>query len=133
MEGIMILFVLLIAGGIITAVVFFLITLMRILNKCAPENQTMEGGLVWLNLIPLFGAGWMVYTVIQIRNSLQAEFKSRNIKTDDPQLGFGVGLAYAICACCTIIPFLGILSGIASLILMIIYWTKMHEYSQLLD
>tara|TARA_Y100000814_G_scaffold105027_1_gene73795 strand:- start:224 stop:631 length:408 start_codon:yes stop_codon:yes gene_type:complete len=133
MEGFVILFAILIIGGTITAVVFFLLTLMRLLNKCAPENQTMEGGLVWLNLIPIFGAGWMIYTVIQIRNSLQAEFKYRNIQPDDPQLGFGVGLAYAICGCCTIIPVLGVLSAIASIILMIIYWTKMHEYSQLLD
>ena len=79
MEGILILFLLLFFGVVITGFVFFLITLMRILNKCAPENQTMEGGLVWLNLIPIFGAGWMIYTVIQIRNSLQAEFKYRNI------------------------------------------------------
>ncbi len=133
MVGIMALFILLIVGGIITAYVFFLITLMKLLNKCAPENQTMEGGLVWLNFIPLFSLGWQVYTVIQVRNSLQAEFKSQNIKADDPQLGFGVGLAYAICQCCSIIPLLGILTGIASIILGIVYWIKMYEYLQLLD
>tara|TARA_Y100000814_G_scaffold250677_1_gene197350 strand:- start:258 stop:695 length:438 start_codon:yes stop_codon:yes gene_type:complete len=133
MEGIIILFALLLIGGVITAYVFFLITLMKLLRKCSPNNRTMEGEMVWLNFIPLFGFGWFIYTVIQVRNSLQAEFKSRNIKVDDPQVGFGVGLAAGICNCCSIIPVLGILSGIAALILIVIYWMKMHEYLQLLD
>ena len=121
MEDELIIFLFLVGAGGITAFVFFLITLMKVLNKCAPENQTMEGGMVWLNFIPLFNLGWIIYTVIQIRDSLKAEFKSRNIQIDDPEAGFSIGLAYAICSCCTIIPFLGFLSAVAAIILMIIY------------
>jgi len=131
--GILVYFVTIMLVLTILPMIFFLIHLMNLLNKCAPENRTMEGGMVWLNLIPLFNLGWIFYTIIQIRDSLQAEFSARGIISDDTTFAFNIGLAYAICTCCTIIPVLGILSAIGALVLFIIYWVQTYKYSKLLD
>src|SRR5215212_7146459 len=59
--------------------VFFLITLQRALNLCAPRNRSMEPAMVWLNLIPMFNFYWNFHTVLQISNSLKREFVDRDL------------------------------------------------------
>ena len=133
-----------VAGGIIFIViiviaiclipmVFFLIHLQKLLNKCSVNNRAMEPGMVWLNLIPLFSLGWVFYTIFKITDSLKAEFKERNIEPGDPEFSHPIGLAYCITSACSIIPFLGYLSAIAALVLFILYWVKTHGYSKQLD
>ena len=56
--------------------VFFLIHLQKLLNKCSVNNRAMEPGMVWLNLIPLFNLGWVFYTVFKVTESLKTEFKA---------------------------------------------------------
>ena len=124
--------IILILAAVIVPMVFFYILLMRLLNECSQENRKMEGGMVWLNFIPLFGLGWTFYTVIQIRDSLKLEFKSRNLQTDDPEFGFNLGLTYAILSACSIIPFLGGLAAIGALVLWILYWIRMNKYYNIL-
>ena len=113
--------------------IFFLLHLNRLLSKCKPENINMEPGLVWLNLIPIFSLGWMFYTVIKVRDALKAEFKSRNLQSNDPQFAYSIGLAYCITLACSIIPFIGFFTSISSFILWIIYWVKTHKYSTQLN
>ena len=62
-------------GGIIALVVLilFLLNLMRLLEAVQPQNRAMSPGLVWLNVIPLFTVGWMIYTVLKISDSVQRE------------------------------------------------------------
>jgi hypothetical protein len=36
--------------------IFFLLTLQRCFSRISPANRQMEPGMVWLNLIPCFGA-----------------------------------------------------------------------------
>jgi len=113
--------------------VFFLIHLQKLLNKCSLNNREMEPGMVWLNLIPLFNLGWIFYTIFKVTDSLKAEFKERNIEPEDPEFSHPIGLAYCITAACSVIPFLGYLSAIAALVLFILYWVKTHGYSKQLD
>ena len=113
--------------------VFFLIHLQKLLNKCSVNNRAMESGMVWLNLIPLFNLGWVFYTIFKVTESLKAEFKERNIDSEDPEFSHPIGLAYCITSACCIIPFINYLTGIASLVLFIIYWVKTHRYSKQLD
>tara|TARA_Y100001970_G_C14066464_1_gene766939 strand:- start:501 stop:902 length:402 start_codon:yes stop_codon:yes gene_type:complete len=128
-----ILIILLICVIFFLPMIFFYLHLYRLLSKCKPENNNMEPGLVWLNFIPIFNLGWIFYTVIKIRDALKAEFKSRNLKSDDPEFAYSIGLAYCITFVCSIIPFIGILTAIASFILWIIYWVKTYKYSAQLD
>ena len=111
-------------GVVLLPLIFFLISVMKTLQECDPKNRTMEPGLVWLNLIPIFSLGWLFYTVVCVSNSLKNEFTSRGMDTENSQFGFGVGIAFAVCSAVSIIPVIGVLSAIASLILFIIYWVQ---------
>ena len=113
--------------------ILFLVHLYKLLSKCKQENRDMEPGLVWLNLIPVFNYGWIFYTVIKIRDALKKEYSAQNLETDDTEFSFSIGLAYCITQACSIIPFLGLFSTIASLVLWIIYWVKTNNYSKQLD
>ena len=46
--------------------VFFLIHLSKLFNRCDVKNKKMDGGLVWLLLIPLFNIGWLFYVIIKL-------------------------------------------------------------------
>jgi hypothetical protein len=112
----------------ILPMIFYLLTLQSTLNEVQPENRKMQPGQVWLTLIPLFGIVWQFIVVNSMADSLKNEFQQRNIKVDEDRPGIGLGLAFCILACCSIIPFLGMLTGIAGFICWIIYWVKISNY-----
>lgn len=105
----------------LVAMVFFLLNLRDLLRQVREQDQAMKPNLVWLNLIPLFGYVWLIVTVIRVKDSVRAEFKSRGWAPRG-DFGFGVGLAFAI---------LNVLSGILTFIPLvvcwIIYWIKTAE------
>jgi hypothetical protein len=113
--------------------IFFLLTLQNTLSKCAPGYRTMEPGMVWLLLVPLFSLIWSFLVVIAVARSLANEYARRGIVSPEPLPGQPIGIAMCVCVCCTIIPLLGILAGLASLVLWIVYWVKIAEFSRMLD
>jgi hypothetical protein len=117
---------------LILPTVFFLLTLQRALSKCSPANRTMTPGLVWLQIIPFFGFIWQFFVVLAVANSLEHEFGARRIP-EERKPGQTVGLAMCITRVCTIIPFVGIFAGIASVVLWIVYWVKIAGLSAKLD
>lgn len=118
---------------LIVPFVFYLLTLSRALSKCGPGSRTMDPGMVWLMFIPLFNIVWQFILVSAIAKSLGNEFRLRGITGVEPEPGKSLGLAMCICACCAIIPFLGILAALAHLVLWIIYWVKISDFSRRLD
>ena len=101
--GLIILLLIVLLTVIILPTIFFLLHLQKLLNKCSATNRTMEPGLVWLNLIPLFNWGWIFYTIFKITESLKAEFKERNLEPpDDANFSHSIGLAYCIINVCSI-------------------------------
>jgi hypothetical protein len=84
----------------------------------------MEPGLVWLLLIPVFNLVWIFFVVLKIPESYQSLFYSRG-RTDVGDAGRGLGLAYAICAVvsmgCSIIPCIGGIPALATLVLLILF------------
>ena len=125
-------FILLIVVAILALQVLFLLTLFRCMKKVQPENRTMEPGLVWLNLVPMLNLGWIFYTVIKIKESLEKEFAARNFKGDG-DFGYKIGLTYAILGCCSAVPYIGVLPGIVAIVFWIIYWVKIADFSKRLD
>lgn len=113
--------------------VFYLLTLQRTLEKCAVESRTLSPGLVWLLLIPVFGLVWNFIVVNGMSRSLHNEFRRRAIPNVEPEPGKGVGLAMCILAATSIIPLVGLFSGLAGLVCWIIYWVKIAGYSTLLQ
>ena len=122
-----------IGGWVITLVVFilYLITLFNVLNAVAPANRKMEPGLVFLLLIPLFNLVWNFIVVIKLRDSLEAEYRARDLQGDG--FAYGIGLAMSILYVCLIIPLLNILAAIAALVCWIIFWVKMAGYRKTLE
>jgi hypothetical protein len=106
---------------------FFLLNLRDLLSQVREGNRAMEPGRVWLNFIPVFGLAWFIYTVTRVRDSLQAEFRSRGWKAED-DLGYSVGLTAGIAGIATLFlgssVFFGWLLGVASLVCWIVYWVK---------
>ncbi len=123
----------LIGACVFVPVIFFLVTLQNALNKCAPASRAMGPGLVWLLLIPFFNLIWNFFVVMGTAKSLANEYARRGIPSPEPAPGQPIGLAMSICACCGIIPRLGKLAELASLVLWIVYWVKIAEYSRNLD
>jgi hypothetical protein len=113
--------------------IFYILTLQRALNKCSPTSRTLEPGMVWLYIVPVVNLVFHFFIVLGMAKSLRNEFDRRGVLIADPTPGQSVGLAMCICACCTIIPILGFLTGLAHLVLWIIYWAKIAEYSRTLD
>jgi len=112
----------------ILPVIFYLLTLQNTLHEVQHENRKMQPGQVWLTLIPLFGIVWQFIVVNSIADSLKKEFQLRNINVEEERPGIGVGLAFCILACCSIIPVLGVLTSVAAFICWIIYWVKISNY-----
>lgn len=109
--------------------IFYLISLQKVLGRCRPENRTLEPGMVWLLLIPLFNIVWQFLVVNHISNSLKKEFEARGEQPDEAEPGKGIGLAMCITNVVSIVPYLGTVVGIASFVLWIIYWVKIAGYS----
>ena len=108
--------------------IFYLITLQNAFNDVSPKNRKMEGGLVWLSLIPLFGTIWQFFVVMKLSDSLAAEFIERGNYFGDPNPGRSIGLAHCILSCCSVIPFLGFLAAIGGFVCWIIYWVQISGF-----
>ncbi|GGA83584.1 hypothetical protein [Puia dinghuensis] len=56
--------------------VLFLLTQQNTLKSVKAENRLMHPGLVWLQLIPLFGQLWQFFVVSKIAGSIDKEMRS---------------------------------------------------------
>ena len=115
---------------------FFLMNLQALLSNLSPENRRMSPGKVWLNFIPVFQLGWFIYTVIKVRDSLSAEFKTRGWFIDG-DLGYNVGLTAGVLWVASFvigwIPFIGWVLPLAGTVCWIIYWLKISDLKNRLD
>lgn len=102
---------------------FYCLTLTKCLKLVQPENQAISPGLVWLSLIPIFQIGWNFYLVIKMKESLENEYRYRNLKNTD-NFSFALGMTMSGLFAASVIPFV----IIVGLILWIIYWVKMNGY-----
>lgn len=140
-----------------TTLIFFLLTLHRLLKKCRKRNRTMEPGLVWLNLIPCFQFVWQFITVVRIDETLREEFRERGIGRRNDSYAKSIGIASCILWCVS--KFFDTVSNAAdrinqqqgggdsftpldifswillviTLIFLVTYWIKMAGYSRQLS
>lgn len=120
-------------GIFLVVAIFFILTLSRALAKCSPQSRTLPPGMLWLLLIPLVNLVWQFFVVMGMSNSLGNEFRARGMANAPQEPGKQLGIAMCVCSVCGIIPYLGILAGLAGLVLWIMYWVKMVEFSRMLD
>ncbi len=123
-------------GGIFALGVFilpwflFLLNLHTLLERVRDENRSMPAGQVWLNFIPVFFLGWFIYTVMKVRDSVQAEYRTRGWVVEG-DLGYNVGVAAGVLAIASFIlgwalPISWMLT-IGWLVCWILYWIKTSD------
>jgi hypothetical protein len=109
---------------------FFLLNLQNLLHRVSDQNRAMPAGNVWLNFIPVFNLGWFIYTVTKVRDSVRAEYQSRNWQPEG-DFAYNVGLAAGVLAIVAFfmgwVPVLGWAVGIAEVVCWILYWLKTAE------
>lgn len=127
-----VLVILVVLAILLIPAIFFFLSLQKCLDRISEQNREMSPGLVWLNFIPLFNLGWIIYTVVKISNSVKNEGRSRNT-TELGDGAYGVGLAMGICNIASIIPYLGFLTAIAAFVLWIIYWVQIAGINRKLE
>lgn len=118
--------------GLVIALLYML-TLKKALDRCSLSSRTMSPGQVFLLFIPLFNIIWHFIVVNQISNSLHNEFQARGITDVEPTPGKTIGLAMCILQVCSIIPIVGIFTGLAGFVCWIVYWVKINEYANRLQ
>jgi hypothetical protein len=95
-------------------------------KRIPPQFRKLEPSLVWLLLIPCFSLVWNFFVFPRLSQSFKSYFDSIG-RSDVGDCSGSIGLAYAICCAVSIIPYLGCLTGIASLVLLIIYLVRVNE------
>jgi type IV pilus assembly protein PilA len=119
--------------GILVLFIFYLLTLYRALTKCSMSSRTIQPGMVFLLFVPLVNLVWQFFVVTGIADSLDNEFRARGIPNVEPKPGKSIGIAMCVCGLCAFIPIVGVLAFLAHLVLWIIYWAKIAEFSRRLD
>jgi len=111
----------------------YILTLQRAISRCAPQNRATSPESAWLLLIPFFNMIWQFILYPRISETLEREFRARNLPIEPEPLR-NLGLAVAVLHVCWFIPVVHIFTGIAGFICLILYWIKISGYSnQLLN
>lgn len=87
------------------------------------QFRLMEPNQVWLMLIPLFNMVWIYFVVLRLSDSYRAYFENKG-DFSNGDCARSIGLWYAICTSCSMVPCLNYLAGPAALVLLIIYMVK---------
>jgi hypothetical protein len=82
-------------GCLLVLEILFILNLHRTLERVSPQNRTMAPGLVWLQLVPLFGFFWFFYVVVKVRDSVRAEYQARGWPVGG-DFGLNIGIATGV-------------------------------------
>jgi uncharacterized membrane protein len=95
-------------------------------QRIPPGFRKLDPGLVWLLLIPCFNVVWNFFVFPNLANSFKAYFDSIG-DSSVGDCGQALGFGYAICCAASIVPFVGCLTGSASLVLLILFLVKAND------
>ena len=122
------LLILVLCGGLIVLVVFYLKNLQDLLRECDPKNRQVPPGNVWLMFIPVFNYVYGFILYLKISETLKREFEHRNAPQSGDYLKvLGILMPSLNVAGLLPIPLTKALLGLAGLIIFIIYWVKTAE------
>jgi hypothetical protein len=126
MSGVIIVVALIFALVMLGIWIFVCYLLSKCFERVPPEFRKQEPGMVWLLLIPCFNIIWNFFVYPRLAESYQGYFASVG-QSDVGDCGRGIGMGYCICAACSLIPYIGALAGLASLVLLIMFLVKANE------
>lgn len=110
---------------VISAIIAFLVYNAQ--KAVPPQHRKIDPNMIWLMLIPLFNLVWNFFVFQRVPESYQSYFAS----IGRPEVGEKekkLGLWLAICAACSIIPCVGVLAGLAALVLLIMFLINIYGY-----
>lgn len=121
-------------GSLIIVFIYgiFVFKLYQTLNTISQENRKMVAGLVWLVFVPILGLVWQFIVITKISSSLKLEFEKHKIPIKN-NLGFGIGIAYCVLICFSLLPILGGLMFLGCLVCWTIYWVKIVGFKKQLE
>jgi hypothetical protein len=106
--------------------IFICLLLQQCYQRIPEQFRKQQPNMVWLLLIPCFAFIWNFFVFPPLSKSFKAYFDSIN-KTDVGDCQESIGLAYSICSAASIVPYLGCLTGVGSLVLLIIFLIKTND------
>lgn len=119
-----------VVGLVIKCVILYLV---HNAYKVVPaEFRMLEPGHIWLLLIPCFPVVWNFFVYQRIPESFRRCLEARG-QTQYGDCGQQLGLALSVCACCSIVPYIGGLFAIAHLVLLIVLIVKMYELKRVVE
>jgi|GEM_PF-1126736 len=112
--------------GLVSLVVciLYLITLQSCFATLPEKHRELSPGLVWLLLVPLFNLVWVFIVVLKLSSSFKNAFAERGVTTEVGSCSQGIGLAYCILCCCSVIPLVNFVAAPAGFICWVIYWSQ---------
>jgi len=110
-------------GGILTAGIFYLLTLQNALKAVSKQRRKMEPGSVWVMLVPFLNALFIFFIVEAIGASFKREYERYGvIKTNKPTFYLGIAMS--------VLFILGYFFGIAYLAALtcwVFHWVQVNR------
>jgi hypothetical protein len=124
--GIPLSFVIVGIGGVIAAVVFYCFIIHKLWTLIPVSvAKTTPGKAVGFSFIPFFNFYWAFVAFHGLAKALNVETRRHSIS--NKEVNEGMSLTYCILMCCGIVPYLGILTSIAGLVIWIITLKQMKD------
>jgi hypothetical protein len=109
------------------AINVFICYLVFTLYKAVPAQfRQMDPGLVWLMLIPLFNLVWNFFVFPKLSESYERALQAQG-NSSAGNCNAGLALALPITWACVLVPCIGMVAGLAALVILIIYLVKMFD------
>jgi hypothetical protein len=98
-----------------------------VLKRIPVESRTQKPELAFLLMIPLFSLVWAFFVHPKVAESLKNYYDKNGL----PQSDYGEKLAlwFCITSACGLIPMIGFIAAIASLVLGVMFYLKAFELS----
>lgn len=101
--------------------------------KVVPEQyRLISPGMVWLLMIPVFSLIWAFFVYPPVSKSLKKLADAQGDRTVG-DCGETIGWVYCGLCVAAVIPYLGVLCGIAAIVLVILYLVKVNTIANQLN
>jgi len=112
-------------GLVISAVIAYL------LSSCfaviPAKHRSMEPGMVWLLLIPIFNLYWNFKVYLGLSDSFQSALSAHGEQVGPADTGRTLAKTYCILALVSFIPCLGLIAALVALVFLILFLIKAFE------
>lgn len=118
-------------------IIFFVLTLMAVpailsfiaLKRIPERHRKQKPAMCFLLMIPFFSMVWQFFVYPRISKSLQSYYCEQESRPPG-DMGASLALWCCICTVLGLVPVLGLFAGIASLILMVMFFIKVYGLSR---